>query len=67
MKAYNSDGTLNKAFIKYMRYNSICIIDKVTYLRHCYYDDYSNFHWAIEDFNNQMIIYSEIENEEKRK
>ena len=63
MKAYNSDGTLNKAFIKYMRYNSICIIDKVTYLRHCYYDEYGRFHWAIEDFNNQMIIYSEIEND----
>lgn len=63
MKAYNSDGTLNKAFIKYMRYNSICIIDKVTYLRHCYYDEYCRFHWAIEDFNNKMIIYSEIEND----
>ena len=64
MKAYNVDGTLNKTFIKYMRHNSICIIDKVTYLTHCYYDAYNRFHWCIEDFNSQTIIYSEIESEE---
>lgn len=64
MKAYNSDGTLNKAFIEYMRYNSKCIIDNVTYLRHWYYYAHGAFRWSIEDSNAHKIIYTEIEIEE---
>lgn len=64
MKAYNADGTLNKLFIEYMRHNSKCTIDNVTYLRHWYYSHYFGYHWTIEDFNTHSIIYTEFESEE---